>query len=57
MVHSTEDWKISFPMTSQSMLPTSPLRPRYFIMRYSLRHRDDRCDQVMLKVGFTLENA
>ena len=32
MVHSTEDWKNSFPMTSQSILPTSPLRPRYFIM-------------------------
>jgi hypothetical protein len=32
MVHSTEDWKNAFPMTSQAMLPASPLRPRYFIM-------------------------
>ncbi len=32
MVHSTKDWKNSFPMTSQAMLPASPLRPRYFIM-------------------------
>ncbi len=32
MVHFTEDWKNSFPMTSQAMLPASPLRPRYFIM-------------------------
>jgi hypothetical protein len=32
MVHSTEDWKNPFPMTSQATLAASPLRPRYLIM-------------------------
>ncbi|MGZ5871502.1 MAG: hypothetical protein ACXWKP_05255 [Bradyrhizobium sp.] len=32
MVHSSENWKNSFQMTSQAMLPASPLRPRYLIM-------------------------